>query len=173
MGGLGSGRIASGKKDNQRLTQSEREERNRVRARERWQRLKDEKENGKDLSGYQKYKQQYRLTYHLSEERLGHLRENGRSFSSEEDPMEWIKYIREKNKAKLDEILNDPEAMERIFADRDDISEIQRNAQRQKNYISQKEIKEIERKLEEEFNIVEDRNPNKYSTFKPITDDRN
>ena len=171
MGGLGSGRPASGKKDNQRLTVDERIQRNRVRARERWQKLRDEKENGENLSGYQKYKQQYRLSYHLSEERLGYLRENGRSFSVEEDPIEWMKYIREKNKQRLDEILNDAEAMERIFADRDDISEIQKQAQKQKNYISQKEIKEIERKLEEEFNIVEDRKPNTYSTFKPINEE--
>jgi hypothetical protein len=171
MGGLGSGRPASGKKDNQRLTQQEKIDRNRIRARERWQRLRDEKENGKDLSGYQKYKQQYRLSYHIAEERLGHLRENGRSFSSEEDPIEWMKYIREKNKKRLDEIFSDPETMERVFSDRDDISQIKKVEQRQKKYLSSKEIKEIEKKLEEEFNLVEDRRPNTYSTYKPINEE--
>jgi hypothetical protein len=171
MGGLGSGRPASGKKSNDRLTLEEKVERNRVRARERWQRLRDEKENGIPLSGYQKYKQQYRLTYHLAEERLGYLREDGKALKHNEDPIEWMKYIREKNKSRLDEIFADPEAMERIFADRNDISDIQKAAQRQKNYYSAKEIKEMEAKLNKEFNLVEDRRTNTYSTFKPITDD--
>jgi hypothetical protein len=170
MGGSGSGRPASGKKDKQRLTLEEKVERNRVRARERWQRLRDEKENGVQLSGYQKYKQQYRLTYHVAEERLGHLRESGKTFRVDEDPIQWMKEIREKNKKRLDDILNDTEAMERIFKDRDDISEIQKNAQRQKKYMSEKEIKEIEKRLQEEFNLVEDRRTTQ-STYKPMTDD--
>ena len=170
MGGSGSGRPASGKKDKQRLTLEEKVERNRVRARERWQRLRDEKENGVQLSGYQKYKQQYRLTYHVAEERLGHLRESGKTFRVDEDPIQWMKEIREKNKKRLDDILNDTEAMERIFKDRDDISEIQKNAQRQKKYMSEKEIKEIEKRLQEEFNIVEDRRPSQ-STYKKTNED--
>jgi hypothetical protein len=170
MGGVGSGRPASGKKDKSRLTLAEKIERNRVRARERWQRLRDEKENGVQLSGYQKYKQQYRLTYHVAEERLGHLRESGKTFRVDEDPIQWMKEIREKNKKRLDDILNDTEAMERIFKDRDDISEIQKNAQRQKKYMSEKEIKEIEKRLQEEFNIVEDRRPTQ-STYKKTNED--
>jgi hypothetical protein len=173
MGGSGSGRPASGKKDNSRLTESEKIERNRVRARERWQRLRNEKEAGVDLSGYEKYKLGYKVRYHSDEERLGHLREAGKGFSTEEDPMEWMKAMREKNKKRLDDILNDEEAMERIFSDRNDISDLQRAAQRQKTYLSAKEIKEIEAKLNKEFNLVEDRKPNTYSTFKPINEEKN
>ena len=157
MGGTGSGRPASGKKNMARLTIEEKIERNRVRARERWQRLRDETEDGKDLTGYMKYKLGYKLRYHSDEERLGFLREDGKALKHNEDPIEWMKYIREKNKSRLDAILNDSEAMERIFADRNDISDVQRSAQRQKNYYSEKEIKEMERKLNEEFNLVEDR----------------
>ena len=69
----------------------------------------------------------------------------------------------------MDEILNDAERMEYIFSDRDDISEIQRNAQRQKTYLSAKEIKEIETKLNEEFNLIEDRRPGQ-STYKKTED---
>jgi hypothetical protein len=171
MGGLGSGRPASGKKNMARLTLEEKIERNRVRARERWQRLRDETEDGKTLTGYEKYKLGYKLRYHDDEERLGYLRESGKSFRVDEDPIEWMKGIREKNRERLDIILNDAEAMERIFSDRNDISDVQRAAQRQKNYYSAKEIKEMEAKLNKEFNLVEDRRTNTYSTFKPITDD--
>jgi hypothetical protein len=171
MGGLGSGRPASGKKDNSRLTLEEKIERNRVRARERWQRLRDETEDGKTLTGYAKYKLGYKLRYHDDEERLGFLREDGKALKHNEDPIEWMKYIREKNKSRLDEIFADPEAMERIFADRNDISDIQKAAQRQKNYYSAKEIKEMEAKLNKEFNLVEDRRTNTYSTFKPINEE--
>ena len=170
MGGLGSGRPASGKKDNSRLTLEEKIERNRVRARERWQRLRDEKEQGKDLSGYQKYKLYYKVKYHDDEERLGYLREDGKVFKVNEDPKQFMVYIREKNKNRLDEILNDPEAMERIFSDRDDISDLQKAAQRQKTYMSEKEIKEIEKRLQEEFNIVEDRRQSQ-STYKKTNED--
>jgi hypothetical protein len=170
MGGLGSGRPASGKKDNSRLTLEEKIERNRVRARERWQRLRDEKEKGKDLSGYQKYKLYYKVKYHDDEERLGYLREDGKVFKVNEDPQKFMVYIREKNKQRLDEILNDPEAMERIFSDRDDISDLQKAAQRQKTYMSEKEIKEIEKRLQEEFNIVEDRRQIQ-STYKKTNED--
>jgi hypothetical protein len=55
--------------------------------------------------------------------------------------------------------------MERIFSDREDLSQIQKAAQREKKYMSAKEIAEIERKLNEEFNIVEDRRPTQ-STYK-------
>ena len=171
MGGQGSGRPASGKKNMARLTLEEKIERNRVRARERWQRLRDETEDGKTLTGYAKYKLGYKLRYHDDEERLGFLREDGKALKHNEDPIEWMKYIREKNKNRLDEIFADPEAMERIFADRNDISDVQRSAQRQKNYYSEKEIKEMERKLNEEFNLVEDRKTNTYSTFKPINEE--
>jgi hypothetical protein len=170
MGGSGSGRPASGKKDNSRLTQSEKIERNRVRARERWQRLRDEKEAGKDLSGYQKYKLYYKVKYHSDEERLGYLREDGKVFKVNEDPQQWMIYIREKNKKRLDEILNDVEAMERIFSDRNDISDLQKAAQRQKSYMSDKEIREIEKRLQEEFNIVEDRRQSQ-TIYKTTTDD--
>jgi hypothetical protein len=170
MGGVGSGRPASGKKNLSRLTLEEKIERNRVRARERWQRLRDEKENGVPLSGYQKYKLYYRVKYHSDEERLGYLREDGKAIRHDEDPIQWMKYIREKNKSRLDEILNDEEAIQRIFSDREDISDLQKAAQRQKTYLSAKEIKELERKLNEEFNIVEDRRPGQ-STYKPINEE--
>jgi hypothetical protein len=170
MGGSGSGRPASGKKDNSRLTLEEKVERNRVRARERWQRLRDEKESGKDLSGYQKYKLYYKVKYHDDEERLGYLREAGKGFGINEDPNEWMKYIRNKNRERLDIILNDVELMERVFSDRDDISDLQRAAQRQKKYYSEKEIREMERKLNEEFGLVEDRRPGQ-STYKKTNED--
>jgi hypothetical protein len=172
MGGSGSGRPASGKKDNSRLTLEEKVERNRVRARERWQRLRDEKEQGKDLSGYDKYKLYYKVKYHDDEERLGYLREDGKVFKVNEDPQQFMVYIREKNKKRLDEILNDAEAMERIFSDRNDISDLQRAAQRQKSYLSAKEIKEIETKLNEEFNLVEDRRQSQ-STYKKTNEETN
>jgi hypothetical protein len=172
MGGSGSGRPASGKKDNSRLTLEEKVERNRVRARERWQRLRDEKEQGKDLSGYDKYKLYYKVKYHDDEERLGYLREDGKVFKVNEDPQKFMVYIREKNKQRLDEILNDPEAMERIFSDRDDISQLQKSAQRQKSYYSAKEIAEMERKLNEEFNLIEDRRPVQ-STYKKTNEETN
>jgi hypothetical protein len=165
MGGLGSGRPASGKKNNSRLNLDEKIERNRVRARERWQRLRDEKEAGGDLSGYEKYKLGYKVRYHSDEERLGHLREDGKPFKVNEDPIQWMKEIREKNRQRLDDILNDAEAMERIFSDRNDISDLQKAAQRQKTYLSAKEIAEIEAKLNKEFNLVEDRRPTQ-STYK-------
>jgi hypothetical protein len=170
MGGLGSGRPASGRKNMTRLTLAEKIERNRIRARERWQRLRDETEDGKTLSGYAKYKLGYKLRYHNDEERLGFLREDGKALKHNEDPEEWMKYIREKNKSRLDDILNDPEAMERIFADRDDIPMLQKNAQRHKNYYTAKEIAEMERKLNEEFNLVEDRRYQQ-TTYKKTTDD--
>ena len=173
MGGSGSGRKAVGVRETGvrgRLTTEEKVERNRVRARERWQRLKEEKEKSADLSGYQKYKLSYKVKYHNDEERLGYLRESSLKFALNEDPYEFLLYVREKNRKRLDEILNDPEAIERIFSDRDDISELQRNAQRQKKYYSEKEIKEMERKLNEEFNIVEDRRPGQ-STYKKTNED--
>ena len=169
MGGSGSGRKPAGVRG--RLTLEEKVEKNRVRARERWQRLRDETNDGKDLSGYQKYKLSYKVKYHTDEERLGYLRESSLKFALNEDPKDFLIYIREKNRNRLDEILNDVEALERIFSDRDDISDLQRDAQRHKNYYSAKEIKEMERKLEEEFNLVEDRKTNTYSTFKPVTDE--
>jgi hypothetical protein len=173
MGGSGSGRKATGFRATGvrgRLTTEEKVERNRVRARERWQRLKEEKEKSTDLSGYEKYKLSYKVKYHNDEERLGYLRESSLKFALNEDPYEFLIYVREKNRKRLDEILNDPEAIERIFSDRDDISELQRNAQRQKKYYSEKEIKEMERKLNEEFNIVEDRRPGQ-STYKKTNED--
>jgi hypothetical protein len=163
MGGTGSGRKPSGSRN--RLTFEEKVERNRVRARERWQRLKEEKEQSGTLTGYEKYKLSYKVKYHNDEERLGYLRESSLKFTLNENPRDFLIYIREKNRKRLDEILNDVEALERIFSDRDDISDLQRNAQRQKKYYSEKEIKEMERKLNEEFGLVEDRRPNQ-STYK-------
>ena len=173
MGGHGSGRKATGVRATGvrgRLTTEEKVQRNRDRARERWQRLKEEKEKNTDLTGYEKYKLSYKVKYHNDEERLGYLRESSLKFALNEDPYEFLIYVREKNRKRLDEILNDPEAMERIFSDRDDIPELQRNAQRQKKYYSEKEIKEMERKLNEEFNIVEDRRASQ-STYKKTTEE--
>lgn len=169
MGGTGSGRKPSDK--NAKLTLEEKIERNRVRARERWHRLKEEKEKEPELKGYSLYKLHYKERYHKNEERLGYLREEGKVFKVNEDPQEFLKYIREKNRNRLDEILNDEEAMKRIFADRDDIPELVQARQKQKKYMSDKEIKEITKGLEEEFNLVEDRNPKQYSTFKPINEE--
>jgi hypothetical protein len=165
MGGTGSGRPASGKRNNERLTLEEKIERNRVRARERWHRLKEQKETETDLSGQTLYKLHYREKYHKDEERLGYLREDGKGFKVNEDPKQFMVYIREKNRKRLDDILNDAEAVERIFSDRDDISDLQKAAQRQKTYLSSKEIAEIEAKLNKEFNLVEDRRPIQ-STYK-------
>lgn len=155
MGGTGSGRKPSGKTG--RLTLEEKIERNRVRARERWQRLKEEKEKESELKGMSLYKLHYKEKYHKDEERLGYLRESSKKFHISEDPYEWLKYIREKNRKRLDEILNDEEAMKRIFADRDDISELVQMKQKQKKYMNDKEITERLKQLEEEFNLLEDR----------------
>jgi len=171
MGGTGSGRPASGKKDRGRLTLDEKIERNRVRARERWQRLKIQTESEPDLKGQSLYKLHYRQKYHEDEERLGHLKEDGKPFKVDEDPIEWMKGIREQNRKRLDDILNDTEAMERIFSDREDLSQVQKAAQREKAYLSAKEIKEIEEKLNREFNLVEDRRGNQQSTYKPINEE--
>jgi hypothetical protein len=171
MGGSGSGRPASGKRDRQRLTLEEKVQRNRDRARERWQRLKIQKESEPELKGQTLYKLHYRQRYHEDEERLGYLREDGKTFRVDENPTEWMKYIREKNKTRLDEILNDSEAMERIFSDREDISQLQKAAQREKTYLSAKEIKEIETKLNEEFNLIEDRRGYQQSSYKPINEE--
>jgi hypothetical protein len=61
--------------------------------------------------------------------------------------------------------------MERVFSDRDDISDLQKAAQRQKTYMSAKEIAEIERKLNEEFNLVEDRRGNYQTTYRKTNED--
>jgi hypothetical protein len=173
MGGPGSGRPVgknrAPKADLSHLTKEEKAERNRQYGRDRWERLRQEKEENSELTGYQKYKINYKIKYHDDEERIGHLREEGRVFKVDEDPAEFLIYVREKNRRVLDEILNNPEMMEYIFADRNDLSEIQRNAQRQKNYYTAKEIAEKERKLNEEFNIVEDRRPGQ-STYKKTED---
>ena len=174
MGGPGSGRPVgknrAPKADLSHLTKEEKAERNRQYGRDRWERLRQEKEENSELTGYQKYKINYKIKYADDEARIGHLREEGRVFKVNEDPAEFLIYVREKNRRVLDEILNNPEMMEYIFADRNDLSEIQRNAQRQKNYYTAKEIAEKERKLNEEFNIVEDRRPSQ-STYKKTTDD--
>ena len=168
MGGLGSGRRPKGSKYG--LTLEEKIERNRERARERWQRLRDEKENSGELKGKSLYKLNLKEKYHNDEERLGYLREPSTKLKVNEYWDNYIQYLREKNRMRLDEILNDAEAMERIFADRDDIPTIQKNAQRHKNYYSAKEIAEMERKLNEEFNLVEDRRPVQ-STYKKTSEE--
>jgi hypothetical protein len=174
MGGPGSGRPVgknrAPKADLSHLTKEEKLERNRQYGRDRWERLRQEKEENSELTGYQKYKINYKIKYADDEARIGHLREEGRVFKVDEDPAEFLIYVREKNKKRLDEILNDSEMMEYIFSDRNDLSEIQRNAQRQKNYYTAKEIKEMERKLNEEFNLVEDRRHSQ-STYKKTTED--
>ena len=175
MGGTGSGRPANGKirapkEDLRHLTKEEKIERNRKYARERFERLKQEKEENSELNLYQKYKENYKIKYADDEKRIGHLREEGRVFKVDEDPAEFLIYVREKNRRVLDEILNDAERMEYIFADRNDLSQIQKNAQRQKHYYTAKEIAEKERKLNEEFNTVEDRRPTQ-STYKKTNED--
>ena len=174
MGGPGSGRPVgknrAPKADLSHLSKEEKAERNRQYGRDRWERLRQEKEENSELTGYQKYKINYKIKYHDDEERIGHLREEGRVFKVDEDPAEFLIYVREKNRRVFDEKLNNPEMMEYIFSDRNDLSEIQRNAQRQKNYYTAKEIAEMERKLNEEFNIVEDRRPTQ-STYKQTNED--
>jgi len=174
MGGPGSGRPVgknrAPKADLSHLTKEEKLERNRQYGRDRWERLRKEKEENSELTGYQKYKINYKIKYHDDEQRIGHLREAGTRLKVHEDPDEWLQYIREKNRTQLDTILNNAEMMEYIFADRNDLSEIQRNAQRQKNYYTAKEIAEKERKLNEEFNTVEDRRPGQ-STYKKTNED--
>ena len=176
MGGPGSGRPVgknrAPKADLSHLTKEEKAERNRQYGRDRWERLRKEKEENSELTGYQKYKENFKIKYADDERRIGHLREEGRVFKVHEDPAEFLIYVREKNRRVLDAILNNPEMMEYIFADRNDLSEIQRNAQRQKNYYTAKEIAEKERKLNEEFNTVEDRRPSQ-STYKKTNEDDN
>jgi len=60
--------------------------------------------------------------------------------------------------------------MERIFADREDISAALKASIRKRDYYSSKEIAEMERKLNEEFNTVEDRRPSQ-RTYKKTTED--
>jgi hypothetical protein len=174
MGGPGSGRPVgknrAPKADLSHLTKEEKAERNRQYGRDRWERLRQEKEENSELTGYQKYKINYKIKYADDEARIGHLREEGRVFKVNEDPAEFLIYVREKNRKILDSILNNPEMMEYIFADRNDLSEIQRNAQRQRTHYTSKEIAEMERKLNEEFNIVEDRRPTQ-STYKKTTEE--
>jgi IMP dehydrogenase/GMP reductase len=174
MGGSGSGRPANGirapKEDLSHLSKEEKEERNRQYARDRFDRLRKEKDENSELNGYQLYKLNYKMKYATDESRLAHLREEGRVFKVDEDPAEFMIYIREKNKRVLEEILNDTEKMQYIFSDRDDIPEAQKNLQRQRSHYTAKEIKEMERKLNEEFNLLEDRKTQ--STFKPITDEK-
>jgi hypothetical protein len=172
MGGSGSGRPANGirapKEDLRHLTKEEKEERNRQYSRDRFDRLRQEKAANSELNGYQLYKLNYKMKYHDDEKRIGHLREEGRVFKVDEDPAEFQIYIREKNRRILDEILNDVERMKYIFSDRDDITETQKNLQRQRSHYTAKEIKEMERKLNEEFNLLEDRKTQ--STYKPINE---
>ena len=174
MGCLGSVRPASGMKapreDLSNLTKEEKIERNRKYARDRFDRLRQEKAENSELNGYQLYKLNYKMKYHDDEKRIAHLREAGTRLKVHEDPAEFQIYIREKNKRILDEILNDEDRMKYIFSDRDDIPEAQRNLQRQRSHYTAKEIKEMERKLNEEFNIVEDRRPSQ-STYKPINEE--
>ena len=175
MGGIGSGRPANGKirapkEDLRHLTKEEKIERNRKYARERFERLRQEKEENSDLNLYQRYKINYKMKYADDEKRIGHLREEGRVFKVDEDPAEFLIYVREKNRRVLDEILNDAERMEYIFSDRNDLSQIQKNAQRQKHYYTAKEIAEKERKLNEEFNLIEDKRPSQ-STYKPTNEE--
>jgi hypothetical protein len=175
MGGIGSGRPANGKirapkEDLRHLTKEEKIERNRKYARERFERLKQEKEENSELNLYQRYKINYKMKYADDEKRIGHLREEGRVFKVDEDPAEFLIYVREKNRRVLDEILNDAERMEYIFSDRNDLSQIQKNAQRQKHYYTAKEIAEKERKLNEEFNLIEDKRPGQ-STYKKTNEE--
>jgi hypothetical protein len=173
MGGVGSGRPVgknrAPKADLRHLTKEEKEERNRQYGRDRWERLRKEKEENSELTGYQLYKENYKIKYADDEKRIGHLREEGRVFKVDEDPAEFLIYVREKNKRILDEILNDEEKMKYIFSDRDDIPEAQKNLQRHRNHYTAKEIKEMERKLNEEFNLLEDRKTQ--STYKPINEE--
>ena len=133
MGGPGSGRPVgknrAPKADLSHLSKEEKAERNRQYGRDRWERLRQEKEENSELSGYQKYKINYKIKYHDDVARIGHLREEGRVFKVHEDPDEWLQYIREKNRTQLDSILNNVEMMEYIFSDRDDIPEAQKNLQ--------------------------------------------
>jgi hypothetical protein len=52
------------------------------------------------------------------------------------------------------------------------MTDAQKNLQRQRTHLSYKEIKEIENKLNEEFNLIEDRRPGQ-STYKKTNEDDN
>lgn len=167
MGGQGSG---SRSKDPlvQGLSRAEKVERNRIRAKERWHRLKAE---GSHLIGKKKYANNLKVKYSEDEERLAYLRESARKINIGGNPEEWMRYIREKNRNRLDEILADTELMNSIFSDREDISPAKRAVMQQKDYLSDKDIQSLTKRLEEEFNLVEDRRTKGYSTFKPITEE--
>jgi hypothetical protein len=176
MGGVGSGRPVgknrAPKADLSHLTKEEKAERNRQYGRDRWERLRKEKEENSELTKYQKYKINFKIKYADDEARIAHLREEGRVFKVDEDPAEFQIYIREKNKRVLEEILADEVKMQYIFSDRDDMTDAQKNLQRQRTHLSYKEIKEIENKLNEEFNLIEDRRPGQ-STYKKTNEDDN
>ena len=65
MGGPGSGRPVgknrAPKADLRHLTKEEKLERNRQYGRDRWERLRQEKEENSELTGYQKYKINYKI----------------------------------------------------------------------------------------------------------------
>jgi len=83
------------------------------------------------------------------EKALEYLKEPPILLNRDGEPYDdFIKRVREKNKRRLDEILNDPEAMWRIFADRDDIRTIEvamlrEKAKQNKSYITDKEVDEV------------------------------
>lgn len=86
------------------------------------------------------------------EKRLSVYKEDITRLITKAEREEFRKYINEKNKKRLDEILNDKEAIERIFADRDDISFHQYQKDRLKKkesgkWITADEIRRAEREI--------------------------
>lgn len=167
MGGSGSGSIKK-----KYATREEYAEANRENAKKRYHRLRAEKLEGKHpkTTVYQK---RVLEKYHKDEERIGHLRETSRGFRVDEDPKEYLKEVREKNKKVFDEIMGDEERWRDIFKFRDDLPIRTKVDGRRKHHLSDEEIKEKTQKLEREFNLVEDRKPKGYSSFKPINEENN
>lgn len=166
MGGVGSGSIKK-----KYATREEYAAANRENSKKRYHRLRAEKLEGKHPKT-RVYQKKQLEKYHNDEERIGHLRETSRGFKVDEDPKEYLKEIREKNKKVFDDIMSDDERWRSIFKFRDDLPNRTKVDGRRKHHLSDEEIKEKREKLEREFNLVEDRRPSQ-STYKKTTDEEN
>lgn len=89
---------------------------------------------------------------YAEDERLKIYKEDITRLLTKREKIEFRKYINEKNKKRLDEIFADKEAMERIFADRDDIGFYEIQMERKKKnsggkWITADEIRKAEREI--------------------------
>lgn len=149
-------------------TREEYYEANRLKSKERYHRLQAEK-RAKHPNA-EKYKKNVKEKYHEDEKRIGERRESARTFKVDEDPKEYLQKVREKNRNMFDEILNDEKRWKEIFRDRDDVSKSQQNKQKyNRTTIDGKELTQRLRKLEEEFNLLEDKKGYEGSTYKNNT----